>query len=79
MRDFTPAIVYGPRKKVKLNLIANLIFLGKGLTTQRVELVSIHMASNLVSNNMEVALNNRYSLSVTGWTNSILWWLNQKK
>ena len=49
------------------------------LTIPRLELVSRHMACNLISSE-KPALNNRKIRSVTGWTdtNVVLCWLNEQ-
>ena len=51
----------------------------RDLTIPRLELVSAHMACNLISN-VKLTLKNQNVRSVTGWTNSnvVLYWLNGK-
>ena len=51
----------------------------KNLTIPRLELVSIHMASNLIEN-VKVALKHCNIRSITGWTDNtvILHWLNRQ-
>ena len=51
----------------------------RDLTIPRLELVSTHMACNLISN-VKSALKNQNVRSVTGWTDStvVLCWLNRQ-
>ena len=51
----------------------------RDLTIPRLELVSIHMACNLISN-VKSALKNQNVRSVTGWIDStvVLYWLNRQ-
>ena len=72
-------VVYQPSVTNQWLVVSKSCISKKKLTISRLELVSSHMASNLIEN-VKAALKHCNIRSVTGWTDSIviLHWLNRQ-